>query len=129
MRYYRISAVGLLLVLAGCGPQVAPVSGRVTLDGKALANATIIFQPVSGETNPGPGSKAKTDANGEFVLQLLAGETIGAIPGKHKVMITAYEGDGSIPSSAPGAGGAAFRKALLPDRYNGKSELTFEVPP
>jgi hypothetical protein len=112
----------------GCGENVAPVSGKVTLDNKPLPNATVIFFPDAGVKIPGPGSKGKTDANGEYSLQLMTKDVRGAIIGKHKVQITAYEGDdGTVPSSGPDM--KVFRKILVPDRYNGNSELTFDVPP
>jgi hypothetical protein len=117
----------LLFAAAGCGgANTAPVSGRVTLDGHPLANATIVFQPLSEERNPGPGSAGKTDTTGRFTLQLMTGNTPGAILGKHKVSITAYEGGNAIPSSGSNA---VFRKALVPHKYNVQTELTFEVSP
>jgi hypothetical protein len=117
---------GLLVVLAGCGRRdIAPVSGRVTLNDKPLAHATVIFQPDSQERNPGPGSAGTTDANGQFTLQLMTGDVQGAIVGKHKVSITAYEGDDVVPSSGSDM---MFRKALLPLKYNAQTELHFEVP-
>jgi hypothetical protein len=125
MRYCKLLTVALLLSVAGCGKSTAPVSGRVTLDNKPLVNATVIFTPDSTEKNPGPGSRGKTDANGQFSLDLLTGEGKGAIPGKHVVSITSYEGDDVIPSSGSDM---AFRKAIVPRRYNVKTELRFDVP-
>jgi hypothetical protein len=125
MRYLPFLTVVLLLGVAGCGKSTAPVSGRVTLDNKPLVNATVIFMPDSAEKNPGPGSRGKTDANGQFSLDLLTGEGKGAIPGKHVVSITSYEGDDVIPSSGSDM---AFRKAVVPPRYNVKTELKFDVP-
>jgi hypothetical protein len=117
----------LALAVVGCGgARVAPVSGRVTLDSKALANAMIVFQPSANDKNPGPGSSAKTDQDGKFTLQLMTGDGPGAIVGKHKVSITAYEGDDTVPSSGSDI---KFRKALLPDEYNASTKLTFDVPP
>ena len=116
-----------LLAIVGCGPNVAPVSGKITLDDKPLAGATVIFTPESEDKNPGPGSNAKTDASGQYMLQLNTGGTKGAIIGKHRVRITAYEGDDNeIPSS--GSDMKVFRKLLIPDRYNSQTELTIEVP-
>jgi hypothetical protein len=97
----------------------------VTLDDKPLANATVVFQPDSKDKNPGPGSAGKTDAQGQFVLQVMTGNAKGAIVGKHKVSITAYEGGKEVPSSGSDA---VFRKALVPLKYNAQTELTFEVP-
>jgi hypothetical protein len=121
----RLFVLILLLAAAGCGPKVAPVSGKVTFDDKPLVNATVIFMPDSDQMNPGPGSKAKTDQDGQFSLELMSGDTKGALVGKHKVSITAYEGDDKIPSSGPDM---VFRKLLVPERYNGRTELTFDVP-
>ena len=119
--------IGGLMLVAGCGrSNMAPVSGRVTLDDKPLARATVVFQPYSEEKNPGPGSAGKTDDNGQFTLQLMTGNVQGAVLGKHKVSITAYEGGDEVPSSGSRP---AFRKALVPLKYNAETELTFEVPP
>jgi len=124
---WRLVVVGMVLVAAGCGrSNVAPVSGRVTLDDKPLARATIVFQPVSEEKNPGPGSVGKTDDQGQFTLTLMTSNVRGAVLGKHKVSITAYEGGDEIPSSGSRP---VFRKALVPLKYNAETELTFEVPP
>ena len=127
MRLCSFLVLGLLLVAIGCGQKTAPVSGRVTLDNKPLVNATVIFTPDSKERNPGPGSRGKTDASGNFKLDLLTGEGTGAIPGKHIVSITGYDGDDVVPSS--GSDMKPFRKAIVPRRYNVETELRFDVPP
>ena len=46
-----------------------PVSGRVTLDDQPLANAVVLFEPITGNTNPGMGSVGRTDSDGRFVLR------------------------------------------------------------
>ncbi len=92
----RMAAVGLLccLLIAGCGGReydVAPVSGRVTLDGKPIADVLVSFQPVAvgrNDPNPGPGSTGRTDAQGRFVLQVIEPEEPGAVVGKHIVRLT-----------------------------------------
>ena len=123
----RISLVCVVVLIAsGCGrSNVAAVSGTVTMDNKPLPNATVVFEPTAAKGNPGPGSIGTTDANGRFTLQLMTKDVKGAVIGKHKVVITAYEGGGEIPSSAPDA---VFKKALVPTKYNAESILTFEVP-
>jgi hypothetical protein len=117
----------VLVAVVGCSSGMAPVSGKVTLDGKALVNATVVFYPISDDKIPGPGSSAKTGPNGEYSLQPMAGNGAGAVVGKHKVCITAYEGDGEVQSSAPDA---VFRKPILPAKYSdlAKTELTCDVP-
>src|SRR5438045_3919382 len=77
---------------AGCGQsyKTAPVSGRVTLDGKPLANATVQFYPVAAPgTDPGPTSLGHTDEDGRYTLSFVdSAATKGALVGKHKVFIT-----------------------------------------
>ncbi|MCC9606036.1 DUF4198 domain-containing protein [Blastopirellula sp. JC732] len=78
----------LLVALLGCGRGnplgLAPVSGRVTLDGQPLADATISFIPEQGRP-----STATTDAEGRFELTTLnPGD--GALPGDHKVTVMKY---------------------------------------
>ena len=58
-------------------------------------------------------------------MKLATSGAPGALVGKHKVVITAYEGDGAIPNSS---GGGIVPKGLVPRRYNVDSELTFDVP-
>lgn len=125
----RILSVALLGFLAGCSNNIAPVAGRVTLDNKPLPNATVIFMPDATVKNPGQGSRAKTNANGEFTLLQMTNDVKGAVIGKHAVSITAYEGDDTAVPSSSGLDKNVFRPSIVPERYNSKTELTFEVPP
>jgi hypothetical protein len=58
-------------LLVGCGQSLAPVKGRVTCNGKPVAEAQITFNPVGKDATdkeagkPGTGF---TDAEGNFVL-------------------------------------------------------------
>lgn len=129
----RVLVLGLgiaLLVAAGCESKVkyAPVSGRVTLDGKPLAGAYVYFQPVAPEgsnTAAAPGSAGHTDTNGEYTLKGTDGQD-GAWVGKHKVMIEAHTAD---PESdlRPGRGGPP-QKNKVPPKYNRDSNEFFDVP-
>jgi hypothetical protein len=116
-------------LLVGCSSSVkiAPVSGRVTLDGKPLAGVHVSFQPIAkaGDVNPGGGSYAVTDADGKFTLLLVEGEQPGAVIGKHRVEITARSEP--IPANVDLAKRPA-PKVFVPEKYGRKSELTFEVP-
>ena len=86
----------LLCLMAGCGKQAyetVPVSGRVTLDGKPLANVGITFVPLAVDKekpNVGPGSLGKTDAEGNFRLHTTAGDD-GAVPTEHIVRMSLAE--------------------------------------
>jgi len=117
----------LLCLLAGCsgGPhKVAPVSGRVTLNGQPLAHAAVTFQPVAteGNLNPGPGSGGFTDSNGRYILKLTGMETKGAVVGKHMVRINLAPQDNSADDKPK-------RYKDLPAQYNKKTKLKYDVPP
>jgi hypothetical protein len=96
------------------------------MDGKPMPHATVVFEPISGERNSGPLSQGTTNANGEFTLVTAQGNREGARVGKHKVSITAYEGEGGVPSSS---GAMIGRRLMVPKKYNSESKMTFEVPP
>jgi hypothetical protein len=119
--------VGLVVAGAGCGgSNIATVSGRVTLDDKPVPNAMVIFEPLANEKDPGPGSQGRTDQNGRFTLETMTGAKSGALVGPHRVRITLYEGEEEVPSSGSDM---KFRRRIIPDEYNARSTLTFDVPP
>ncbi|QDU78261.1 hypothetical protein Pan97_53460 [Bremerella volcania] len=96
-------------------PDLGEVSGKVTLDGSPLADATVSFQSVE----LGRMASGKTDAQGHYELILL-NDIKGAVVGENKVLITtAQPGDDAVPGSA--------KPETLPKKYNDKSELTAEV--
>jgi hypothetical protein len=102
----------LLLLVAGCGregPEVAPVKGRVTLDGKPLNTVDIVFQPINGDSP----STSRTDADGNYEMLYKRG-VMGARTGEHTVRI---DFTSNIISNPP----------KIPLRYNVQSELKEEV--
>lgn len=116
----------LLVVLVGCdsGPKVVPVGGKITLDGKPLANASVNFQPMATgmSTKAGPGAYATTDAAGSYTLRSVSTDEPGAVVGMHRVEIDLkVESDDRDPKLRP-------PPKVLPARYNRQSELQFEVP-
>ncbi|WP_145433101.1 hypothetical protein [Lacipirellula limnantheis] len=116
--------------LAGCGSsgpyELAPVSGGVTLNGKAVPHTQIIFQPKGTPDNPspGPGSTAFCDDAGRFELKTVRGEP-GAVVGPHGVQIYAH---GPAKSVAKDADDGPQVKEAFPAKYNVESQLTFDVP-
>lgn len=96
----------LVLLLAGCGAATAapdvdlvPVTGRVTLDGNPVANATVLFNPLQG--TKGTGGYGVTDAEGKFVLKHRS-EKEGCEAGEYGVTFTKItQPDGSpLPPNA-----------------------------
>src|SRR5581483_2223328 len=124
-------AVGVLLPLvalqgcSGSGVKYAPVSGKVTMDGKPLAKVNVIFIPL-----PQPGSDVAgdtaggvTDENGQYTLQTMTrdGMRDGAQVGKHRVSISLQE--------TRGEGDRSITREKLPKRYNQETELRADVTP
>ncbi|NBW85407.1 MAG: carboxypeptidase regulatory-like domain-containing protein [Planctomycetia bacterium] len=103
----------LCLTALGCSrsdrPPLGNVAGTVTLDGKPLAEAIVVFKP----DQPGRASQATTDDAGHYNLVYL-GDIAGAAVGRHAVrIITANEQNGG--------------KERLPGRYNAATTLAAEV--
>jgi hypothetical protein len=80
----------VLLALTGCsGPQIAPVKGRVTCNGKPVHQASVIFAPEPSsdkDREPGKGGTGITDKDGNYVISTYRAYD-GAQVGKHKVTI------------------------------------------
>jgi hypothetical protein len=72
-------------LLSGCGADrgLAPVQGRVVLDGKPVEGAAVMFEPESG----GIPATGITDAKGEFSLTT-TGRGTGATIGKNGVSVS-----------------------------------------
>jgi hypothetical protein len=107
------------MLQVGCGPsgpEIARVQGTVTMDGKPLPSAIIMFVPVGGRP-----SVSETDANGKYVLEFSGGRK-GAIPGINRVEINtgrlAYEKDGKNYPAV---------KESVPVQYNRLTTLEFNV--
>lgn len=84
MKYLRILVCLSLLITVGCGsdrPPLASLTGTVTLDGKPIEHAGLMFSPLDG----GRPSVGGTNKKGEFEAMYVYGVP-GAIIGKHKVM-------------------------------------------
>jgi hypothetical protein len=96
----RAVTLGLAVaVTAGCGQTNVPVEGTVTLDGKPLAGANIVFAQLRA-TAPGP-FVGKTDADGKFSLGSTDGGSNGAAPGEYRLMITTVTGGSMEDSPLP----------------------------
>ena len=80
---------------AGCGKTVA-VKGRVTLDGKPVSAATVLFVPEDGEScRPASGM---ADGDGYFHLTTNRPED-GALPGAYRIVVSKTAGLATPPDS------------------------------
>ncbi len=123
-------SLGLMTFALGCGdsgPQLAPVTGQVLLDGEPVADAGVLFSPDS----PGPAASGSTDEQGKF--SLMTGSRDGALVSSHRVVISKSETHG-VSTDADGLSGAVVDGGWLfvdhlPRRYNDPktSGLTADV--
>lgn len=107
-----------LFALAGCGKSdIAAVEGTITMDGKPLSGASVVFQPPGGRP-----SGARTNEEGKYVLNYSGGRK-GAIPGLNRVKISTqadpYEDEAGNPVKAT--------PETIPMKYNTRTELEFTV--
>ena len=117
MTKFKIDIVPICFVLlvmsfAGCGKtgaELAPVTGRITLDGRPLENADILFQPDGSK----PPSACRTGADGRYDLAYKRG-VMGGTLGSNTVRITISPDAVANPPN-------------IPARYNTESGLTKEV--
>jgi len=109
-----VLASAMALAIAGCGrsdlPELGRVQGTVTLDGKPLPGAAVGFYPLSG----GRQALAIVDKDGKYDLTYVHGAA-GAKTGPNEV--TVFWPDDSEATAA------------IPEKYNKKSELQFDVKP
>ncbi|MCA9190260.1 MAG: carboxypeptidase regulatory-like domain-containing protein [Planctomycetales bacterium] len=115
------SLLTFAFIAIGCspsGPDIASVKGTVTMDGKPLEYATVIFIPTSG----GRPAVARTDKEGQYELRFSGGR-MGTIPGLNKVRITTVRDPGEDEDGNPIPGS----KETIPMEYNQTSKLEFTV--
>lgn len=132
----RCILTGLLVTVAGCGGgpyEFAPVSGRVTLDGKPVAGAKVRLLPqkTAGSDLVGPASIGVTDADGWYSVTTGGTSTrSGAVVGTHRVVISTLETKPD-PSGRFAEREIIVTKEQIPRPYNDlrKSPLLLEVPP
>jgi hypothetical protein len=108
----RVAIGCLTLAVSGCGsaaPEMARVSGKVTIRGKPLTTGTITFVSTD---NVRPNASSKIGTDGTFNLRTTLGE--GAQPGEYRVVITDVNA-GEVLDSAPKAPGKS--KAAISSRY------------
>jgi len=104
-RAVAVTAVALI-ILGGCGtggPDLAPLSGTVSLDGRPLEQGLVQFVP---ETGTGPAAVGSI-TGGRFVAET-AGRS-GARPGRYRVRIESRAPPADETDTLP--------RSLVPERY------------
>lgn len=105
-----------IMVLSGCGTSPGTVSGEVTVDGVPLKKGVISFVPADGKGEP----ITVEIEDGKYELKTL--------PGPKLIQVSAPRVVGKRKEyDAPDAPLMEITEESLPERYNSKTELTFEV--
>lgn len=122
MSLFGVPLIGMVVLsLIGCGGPgypLANVSGTVSMNGKPLANANLMFSPSEGQS--GPSSSGKTDNEGRFELVTIDLDHPGAVPGQHRVTITTATASGADER-------AKISREIVPPKYRDGS-FKFDVP-
>lgn len=135
VRRVVVCAIGLTMIASftGCGgrgdgPSLAPVAGRVLVDGKAIQGIAVTFLPDNTRSTTGPASVGVTDAAGAFTLTA-PGNRPGAVIGHHKVTVACPfdPAGGSSPTGEAPSSGAM--RCSIPSTYTdpGTTPLAAEV--
>lgn len=90
-----------------------PVKGKITLDGKPLPDAGVIFIPYG--PTLGSGSQALTDAEGNYELVTQMTDEYGAAEGEHQVLISKLNGKPGVAETGA--------NETLPARYSNPRDL------
>lgn len=118
-----LAATLVLAICPACSNGRVPVQGEVTFNGKAVDDGTISFEPVDGN-GPTAGGKimaGKYELTGDSAL----------VPGKKTVRIFAVRKTGHKVANQFAPKGTMIDdiEPYVPDIYNGRSRLTYEVVP
>jgi len=99
---------------SGCGPKelvLLPARGTVTLDGAAVADAAVLFQPTAG----GPAASGQTDVSGNYELR--TNNRPGAVEGEHRVAVSKQVVTGILPSGGVAPGGT-HTQWIIPEKFS-----------
>jgi hypothetical protein len=142
--------------ISGCGSsenfKLAPVSGRIQVDGKPTEGLRISFEPMGGADKPypGPESIGISDKDGQFSVSTFSErQRSGAVVGKCRVRIWSLpadqkgkdvsddRGENYDPVAEIKALKSQLRKStkskvaptlVIPLKYNDETTLSFDVP-
>lgn len=137
---FCVVAVACFSVL-GCShgeelPELVPVSGKITIDGKPLANASIVFMPADPKEEEGLEKVNRphgtTNEAGEYELEWNE-NAAGAPPGQYKVIVMAVkpmadeDGEGMVWLIPQKYGNPRTSGLSATVKDDGDSDLNFDL--
>lgn len=120
-------SIGLWGCSRGDGLVIAPVEGKIVMNGKPLPDVGVTFLP----DGAGPSASGNTNENGEFTLRT-AEPGDGAVVGSHKVVLGPAQEGPRKPGSAtiPNKYGSPTTTDLSVEVVAGKTHaFTLELKP
>jgi hypothetical protein len=127
----RAAALSIALSAAiGCQQspyELAPVSGKVSIDGRPVSRAKVMFAPIEVGDSPNPGKPAfgMLQEDGSFVLTTYKPND-GAVVGEHWVTIINLARKAEEPA-ASGAPQNAFGRISMPHRVKVNAGVTNQI--
>jgi hypothetical protein len=123
--FLKVAAVANVVACCiGCGgsaPGHVPVEGTITLDGAPLEGVQVLFDRPDLGPNENIGYAGKTNAQGRYVLRVLAADGEGVPPGNYRVNLT------TSVTADPSRDDSPMTPERIPPAYRG-GKLSFEVP-
>ncbi len=133
MKCYCALVATVVLAVSGCGGgselDLAPVKGKVLLDGQPLAGVSVSFIPDTAKGTTGPQSGGTTNEQGEFTLAAPDGGD-GAVIGHHLILVTPpFREDQGSSADGPAKVEQATSTVKVPEKYTNfaTTDLTKEV--
>lgn len=117
IRCLAVTSLVLMVLVGGCStsssglPDLAPVTGKVTMGGKPLSDVSVQFESANGQVASGT-----TDANGKYEI-VFTGGAEGAEIGENTVRITTV-----LDHPTP-----VDYKDPIPAKYNESTQLKVTV--
>ena len=133
---FAIAIVSIVFCFSGCNsePKLYPLTGKVTLGGKAYERLIVYFRPINKEVKTYNLGVGETDRQGTLALRSTAGDGLAA--GKYRVTFTCLRQE----SSEEPVGGSGEKPddknedivvvELVPEKYRegvGESPVEFEI--
>lgn len=133
MKCYSALVAAVVLAVCGCGGgselNLAPVKGKVLLDGQPLAGVSVSFIPDTAKGTTGPQSGGTTNDQGEFTLSAPDGGE-GAVVGFHLILVSPpFREDQGSSTEGPNKVDEATSTVEVPEKYQNfaTTDLTEEV--